>query len=244
MQRRKALGLTAVIAVAAVGAAACSSTPATSSPAGHFNAALTGVVNLSNHKGGTLIYDLENSPDSTDPGNTYFDDMWDFTRLYGQSLMTYKSCPGTCGLQLVPRLATGPGVVGDHGLTWTYHIRPGLRFSDGQPIVSQDVKYAVERTFARSVLPNGPTYYQELLAPQNATCAKAMAAGQSTGCYPGPYVDRSKNLMGRMQSRHRIRPRSCFICGTRSRTSTTLSRSRKPTRCRRTRTQAQTTSLT
>jgi peptide/nickel transport system substrate-binding protein len=154
------------------------------------------VANPSDQKGGTLVYDLENTPDSTDPGNTYFEDMWNFSRLYGQSLMTYKSCPGTCGLQLVPRLATAPGVIGDDGLTWTYHIRPNLKFSDGQPIVSQDVKYAVERTFARSVLPNGPTYFQQLLAPQNAVCAKAMAVGKATGCYPGPYGGQSTNLMG------------------------------------------------
>jgi peptide/nickel transport system substrate-binding protein len=198
MQRHKALGLTVILAVTAVGAASCSSSsaPTSTNTTEYYNAALTGVVNPSNQTGGTLIYDLENSPDSTDPGNTYFDDMWDFTRLYGQSLMTYKSCPGACGLQLVPRLATAPGVVSDNGLTWTYHIRPNLKFSNGQPITSQDVKYAVERTFARSVLPNGPTYFQELLAPQNATCAKSMAAGGATGCYPGPYTDRSANIMG------------------------------------------------
>ncbi len=37
--------------------------------------------------------------------------MWNFTRLYTMPLMTYKSCPGTCGLQVVPDLATAPGVV-------------------------------------------------------------------------------------------------------------------------------------
>jgi peptide/nickel transport system substrate-binding protein len=100
MQRRKALGLTVIFAVAAVGAASCSSSSApstTTNTTEYFNAAVNGVVNPSNQTGGTLIYDLENSPDSTDPGNTYFDDMWDFNRLYGQSLMTYKSCPGACG---------------------------------------------------------------------------------------------------------------------------------------------------
>lgn len=197
MQRRKVLALASVTAAAALAVAACaSSAPTSTSSTESFNAAVTRVVNPSDHKGGTLVYDLENSPDSADPGNTYFEDMWNFSRLYGQSLMTYKSCPGKCGLQLVPRLAAAPGVIGDHGLTWTYHIRPNLKFSDGQPIVSQDVKYAVERTFARSVLPNGPAYFQQLLAPQNAVCAKAMAAGKTTGCYSGPYGDRSKNLMG------------------------------------------------
>jgi peptide/nickel transport system substrate-binding protein len=43
------------------------------------------------------------------------------------------------------------------------------------------VKYAIERTYDRSVLANGPTYYQAILTDPT---------------YPGPYKDRAKNLMG------------------------------------------------
>ena len=82
--------------------------------------------------------------------------MWDFVRLYSMPLMTYKSCPGKCGLQLVPDLATGPGAVSDGGLTWTYHIQPDVKFQNGDTVTSTDVKYGVERTFAKSLLPLGP----------------------------------------------------------------------------------------
>jgi peptide/nickel transport system substrate-binding protein len=109
--------------------------------------------------------------------------MWNFSRLYTMPLMTYKSCPGKCGLQVVPDLATGPGAVSDHGLTWTYHIQPGVKFENGQTVTSADVKYAVERTFDRTAFPLGPSYYPLLLAPQKPA-------------YPGPYKDRSKNIMG------------------------------------------------
>ena len=71
-------------------------------------------------------------------------------------LMTYKSCPGACGLQVVPDLATGPGVVSDNGLTWTFHIQPNVKFEDGTVVTSQDVKYAIERTYDRTVAANGP----------------------------------------------------------------------------------------
>jgi peptide/nickel transport system substrate-binding protein len=77
--------------------------------------------------------------------------------------VTYRSAPGAAGLQLVPNLATGLGRVSDHGLTWTYRLRPGIRFEDGSIVTSQDVKYAVERSYARDVLPNGPGYFQALL---------------------------------------------------------------------------------
>jgi peptide/nickel transport system substrate-binding protein len=177
-----ALGSAATLALAACGGSSSGGGGTSSSPAG-FNAAVTSVVNPSTHKGGTISFGLSSTPDSTDPANTYYAFMWNFSRLYTMPLMTYKSCPGKCGLQVVPDLATGPGVVSDHGLTWTYHIQPDVKFEDGTPVTSADVKYAVERTFDRSLFPLGPSYYSLLLAPQKPA-------------YPGPYKDRSKNLMG------------------------------------------------
>ncbi len=145
-----------------------------------FNAAVTGVVNPSSKKStGTLSFGLSSTPDSTDPGNTYYAFMWNITRLYTMPLMTYKSCPGTCGLQVVPDLATGPGVVTDNGLTWTYHIQPDVKFEDGTTVTSADVKYAVERTFDRTLFPLGPAYFTFLL-------------GGNASKYPGPYKDKSK----------------------------------------------------
>jgi peptide/nickel transport system substrate-binding protein len=190
MRRPRTIGLAALGAAAALALAACggssgsgSGSSSSSSSAAGFNAAVTSVVNPSSHKGGTLTFGDSSTPDSTDPGNTYYAFMWNLTRLYTMPLMTYKSCPGKCGLQVVPDLATGPGVVSDNGLTWTYHIQPGIKFEDGTTVTSSDVKYAVERTFDRSVLPLGPSYFPLLLKPQSPA-------------YPGPYKDRSKNLMG------------------------------------------------
>ena len=148
-----------------------------------FNAAVTKIVNPSSHKGGTIAFGLSNTPDSTDPANTYYAWMWNFSRLYTMPLMTYKSCPGACGLQVVPDLATGPGIVSNNGLTWTYHIQPNVKFEDGTTVTSADVKYAVERTFDRALFPLGPSYFSLLLAPQKPA-------------YPGPYTDRKKNEWG------------------------------------------------
>ena len=67
------------------------------------------MVNPSTTKGGTINFGNSSAPDSIDPGNTYYAYMWNFTRLYVMPLMTYKSCPGSCGLQVVPDLATDMG---------------------------------------------------------------------------------------------------------------------------------------
>jgi len=206
MRKRKALAIAACVAVTGLGLGACSSstsssssssTPSSSTSSGSspsasssssasgvsaaFNAANTNIVNPSTAKGGTLTFADSSTPDSFDPGNTYYAWTWNFSRLYATPLVTYKSCPGTCGLQLTPGIATGLGTVSDNGLVWTYHLKQGLKLSDGETITSTDVKYAVERTYDRSVLENGPTYFPVLLADPT---------------YPGPYKDRSKNLMG------------------------------------------------
>ncbi len=154
---------------------------AASGTAAAFNAGLAGVVSPSGHKGGTLTFDAQGTPDSFDPGNTYLPWVENFDRLYSMPMFTYKSCPGSCGLQLVPDLAADMGTASSDGMTWTFHIQSGVKYENGTVVTAQDVKYAVERTYDRSVLGDGPSYYQTVLADPD---------------YPGPYTDRSKNLMG------------------------------------------------
>jgi peptide/nickel transport system substrate-binding protein len=191
MKRRSIFAATATAAAAALLISACSSssgssgssstTPTSTTGTAAFNAGITSVVNPSTHKGGTLTYEVRGTPDSFDPGNTYYAWVLDFDHLYTMPLFGYKSCPGSCGLQLVPDLATNMGTTSANGLTYTVQIQPDVKFENGTVVTSQDVKYAIERTYDRSVLANGPTYYQALLTDPT---------------YPGPYKDRAKNLMG------------------------------------------------
>ncbi len=182
MYRSKIAVFGALGAAAALTLAACGGSSAPSSTTTAYGEGITSVVNPSNTPANkTLVIDSAVTPDSTDYQNTYYAFMWDFVRLYSMSLLTYKSCPGACGLQLTPDLATGLGTVSDHGLTWTYHIQPDVKFQNGVTVTAQDVKYGIERTFAKNILPIGPVYYQQLLNDPN---------------YKGPYVDPAKNLWG------------------------------------------------
>src|SRR6516225_9488915 len=171
MKRRRIMGLAAFSAVVTLALAACgggssSSTPTTKAG---FNAAVSSVVNPSTHKGGTITFNLTTWEDSMDPGGTYYASNWNFTRYYATPLMTYSSCVGSCGQKLIPALAAKPGVPSNNNMVWTYTIKSGMKFSDGQPITSADVKYAVMRTFAKEVLPAGPVYFQTLLAGNAAS---------------------------------------------------------------------------
>jgi peptide/nickel transport system substrate-binding protein len=190
MKRSRSLAIVTGALVAGLALAACSSsstgttggggsTSGTTSGKASFNAGLTTVVNPSTKTGGTLTYGVAATPDSFDPGNTYYAWVLNLNRLWSTPLLTYKSCTGGCGDTLAPGIATGLGQVSDKGLVWTYHIKQGLKFEDGSPITAADVKYAVERTYDRSVMDNGPTYFQTILADPK---------------YPGPYKDPKGNL--------------------------------------------------
>lgn len=178
---------TAVVATAVVlmlGASACSGSDDDNGGggggkgSGATDAALTSVVNKSDKKGGTVKIELSDEPDSLDPGNTYYGWVQNLSRLYGRTLTSFKPAAGKDGLEVVPDLAEGLGKASADAKTWTYTLKKGLKFEDGTPITSKDVKYAVERSnFAPEALSNGPTYF------------KAHLAGGDK--YKGPYKDKS-----------------------------------------------------
>ena len=182
MKRHKTFGLAASAAAVALGLGACGGGGEAAAPAtAGYNAGVDAVVRPSDATGGTIVFNNSSVPDSTDPGNTYYANMWNVLRLYGRSLVTYKSVPGNAGNQIVPDLATSLGQVSNNGLTWTYHLKPNIKYEDGSTVTSQDVKYAVERSYAKDVLPNGPGYFSLLLTDPK---------------YPGPYKDKAPDKLG------------------------------------------------
>jgi peptide/nickel transport system substrate-binding protein len=81
--------------------------------------------------------------------------------LIDRRLTTWDVQPGKSA-KVTPDLATNTGVASDGGKTWTYTLKSGLKFSDGSPITSEDVKYGVERSFSNE-LQGGLSYHKTLL---------------------------------------------------------------------------------
>jgi peptide/nickel transport system substrate-binding protein len=160
-----AVGVSAALVLAACGGGGASNQQGSSNQSSQaaFNAALTSVVNPSDKKGGTLKFANPGDWDNIDPGDTYYGYSWNFARLYGRSLMMFKSAPGKEGNTLVPDLAEAPGQSSDGAKTWTYKLRKGVKFEDGSEVTSADVKYAVLRSTDKQTFPNGPTYWENLL---------------------------------------------------------------------------------
>ena len=142
----------------------------------------TGVRQPSARPGGTLRL-VSGTVDSLDPARSYSPGVWNVMRLYTRQLVAYAPRPGAEGTRVVPDLATAPGRTTDGGRTWTYTLRPGVRWEDGSPLTSADVKYGIERLFASDVITGGPTWAVQLLDDRSAP-------------YDGPYLDKRTGRPG------------------------------------------------
>src|SRR5215217_8123649 len=179
-----AVGVSAALALAACGGGGGgqgSQGSSNQSAQAGFDAASTSVVSPSDTKGGTLKFANSGDWDTLDPGETYYAYSWNFARLYGRSLMMFKSAPGQEGATLVPDLAEAAGPPNADSTQWTYTLRQGVKFEDGTPVTSKDVKYAVERSLDKTTFPNGPTYFNDFLDLQG---------------YTSPYQDPAPDKLG------------------------------------------------
>jgi peptide/nickel transport system substrate-binding protein len=130
-----------------------------------FDAGVTTVVRPSDRAGGTLRLVRTSDFDSIDPGNTYYAFAWNFLRLLGRTLVTFRPAPGAAGRELVPDLAEALGVTDDGGRTWTYRLRRGVRYEDGREVTAGDVRHAIERSsFRPGERSGGPMYFRDVLS--------------------------------------------------------------------------------
>ncbi|RLG04236.1 MAG: peptide ABC transporter substrate-binding protein [Thaumarchaeota archaeon] len=75
-----------------------------------------------------------------DPAKAYDFYTWEVFQNIGEGLLKYK--PGTT--ELVPGLAESY-TVSDDGLTYTFKLREGLKFTDGTPFNATVVKWSIDR---------------------------------------------------------------------------------------------------
>ncbi len=99
--------------------------------------------------GGTLRAGIPSTPDHLDAALSYTNEGWEILEATNNGLLTFKKAAGGEGAKIVPDIASAMPTITDHGLTYTFHVRTGVRFS---PPVNRDVrpsdfKYTIERLF-------------------------------------------------------------------------------------------------
>ncbi|MEV0897541.1 ABC transporter substrate-binding protein [Actinoplanes sp. NPDC049802] len=106
-------------------------------------------------KGGDLtVYQLSTVA-TIDPTNNYYVDANEIAKLIFRTPTQYDIRDGKP--VLVPDL-TDLGTVSADKLTWTFKLQPNIKYHDGSPIKVEDMAYAIKRSFAHDVYPDGPTY--------------------------------------------------------------------------------------
>jgi peptide/nickel transport system substrate-binding protein len=97
-------------------------------------------------KGGTLKLNMADADfDFVDPQLAYRTDDWSMLFTTAMQLVSFREKSGAAGSQLYPQAATSFPTVSKNGKAYTFHIRPGLRFSDGSPVTAAAFQRAWER---------------------------------------------------------------------------------------------------
>ena len=97
-------------------------------------------------KGGTLKVNHANTDfDYVDPQLAYRTDDWIMLFPTSMQLVSFREKAGAAGSQLYPQAATAFPSVSNDGKTYTFHIRPGLKFSDGSPVTAAAFQRSWER---------------------------------------------------------------------------------------------------
>ena len=106
------------------------------------------------HRGGTLVLRADaaqeggrSSTPSTSPLPAYTYTL-PLLRMTGDGLTAFNQVSGLAGAQPVPDLATSLPAPTDGGRTYTFLLRPGIRYSNGRPVQATDFRSTFERDYA------------------------------------------------------------------------------------------------
>ena len=107
------------------------------------------------HRGGTLVLRTNrprrkgsDSIDSIDYALSRYTYVLPLLRMTGDGLTAFNQVSGLAGTQLVPDLATSLPAPTDGGRTYTFQLRPGIRYSNGRPVQATDFRSTFERFYA------------------------------------------------------------------------------------------------
>jgi peptide/nickel transport system substrate-binding protein len=178
MRSRSLFSLLAVVGLAALVLTAC----------GGSSKKKSGTTSSGN-SGGTLMTVSKGAPSgSPDPQINYTLQEWQLLVITHDGLLGFKRASGTEGTKLVPDLATAIPKPQDGGKTYVFHIRKGIKFSNGKELKPSDVKYTFERLFKIGQSPNAGSWYNVIVGgdacvktPATCDLSKGVVADDAAG---------------------------------------------------------------
>src|SRR5919202_6140632 len=141
--------------------------------------------------GGTLLTLAKGAPSgSPDPQINYTLQEWQWLVFTHDGLVAFKRTSGTEGTKLVPDLATDIPKPTNGGKTGVFHLRKGIKFSNGKELKPSDVTYTFERLFKIGQSPNAGSWYNVIVGADK--CLKAAATCDLS---QGVVADDAKNTV-------------------------------------------------
>jgi peptide/nickel transport system substrate-binding protein/oligopeptide transport system substrate-binding protein len=119
-------------------------------------------------QGGDIIVTYKDDIATLDPAIGYDWVNWSMIKSLYSRLMDYE--PGTPNL--VPSLAESFEVASD-GLTYTFKLRKGVKFSNGREVVASDVKYSIERAVDPKTQGPGAGFFGAIQGFEDVTGGKS-----------------------------------------------------------------------
>jgi len=175
--RRTSLVVLPISAVLVLAACTSSSTPAaTSSASGSgtssssSSAATTGYQAA--HAGGTLTLLAKSAGGTLDPKVNYTLQYWQLYQATFDGLTSFKKVNGQDSFTVVPDLATEIPTPTNGGKTYVFTLRPGIKFSDGTDVTTDDVVASFQRIFKVSS-PTAGSFYNGIVGSD--VCLKTPA---------------------------------------------------------------------
>ncbi len=111
--------------------------------------------------------------------------------LTNDGLVGFRRAGGVQGAGLVPNLATSLPTPTDGGLTYTFQLRNGVRYSTGAPVLAGDIRRGIERAVVHPE--RSPGYYTAAIVGAQ-TCADA-AQKAIDAKRPRPDCDLTKGVV-------------------------------------------------
>jgi peptide/nickel transport system substrate-binding protein len=118
-----------------------------------------------------------------DPTEAYYTDSSSLlSGLVTRSLTQYVYDEETGEMVLVPDLATDLGQSNEDFTEWTFEIREGVKYENGDPVTAEDIGFAIDRSFDRTTFPTGAAYSNDYFL--NGDTYKGPYTGKGTcECY-------------------------------------------------------------
>ena len=126
------------------------------------SASNTSLPYQSAHAGGTLKLLASTAGGTLDPQVNYTLQYWQLYQATYDGLVSFHKVGGAASFEVVPDLATALPKVTNGGKTYTFTLRKGIKFSNGQTVTVNDVLSSFQRLFKVSN-PNAGTWYSAIV---------------------------------------------------------------------------------